>query len=728
MMLEIAATENIMEPNETQVPEQRKALVSRWTAAVSQAKSHWSKQFKQMRDDEEFARGKQWPGDPEHRKYVANITLRHIQQRVSDLYAKNPKIVSRKATRMPYQYWDGTAQTLMAAQQLMEAGMAGQLPDPSLARTAQLIIQDAQQGHSRSKMLTRVGRTLELLFENQLKRQSIPFKQQMKAFVRRAVTNGVSYVRMDFQRTTGMLPEIEARLADVRDQLARIERLATEQSEGEFEETDAKAEELRLLIQDLQTRQDDVLYEGLVFDFPRSTNVIPDPKCTNVVGFLGCDWVAQEHPLTTAQIREIYGVDVKDKFNARKGARYRGVIEVEPYRDEYGIRNRDLTDADSDDTSSWATVYEIFSKRDGLVYVICDGYDDFLAEPAAPSVRLERFWPIYTYALNPLDCDDNPFPPSDVSLIRHMQMEVNRSRHGLVEHRAASRPKIIVPSGVLAENDRDLLSNPFADGIPVIELLGLQPNQKVQDILQAYQGPGIDPNLYEVASVMDDIQRTVGVQEANLGGTSKATATESSIAETSRMATSASAIDDLDEVMTAMAEDAGKVLLTEMQEATVKEIVGLGAVWPALTAEQISNEVFLEIEAGSTGRPNQAQEIQNAERIAPFLMQIPGISPEWLAKEFLRRMDDRINLEDAFTPGAPSIQTLNAQLAKQAEMQAGAAMGAGPEAGTQPQNAQQGAAVGGQLGGDPASVVQGGPSGPASQMMPAPSQAQIGQG
>jgi hypothetical protein len=156
--------------------------------------------------------------------------------------------------------------------------------------------------------------------------------------------------------------------------------------------------------------------------------------------------------------------------------------------------------------------------------------------------------------------------------------------------------------------------------------------------------------------------------------------------------------------------------------------VGVGAVWPALTAEQISNEIFLEIEAGSTGRPNQAQEIQNAERIAPFLMQIPGISPEWLAKEFLRRMDDRINLEDAFSPGAPSIQSLNAQLAKQAEMQMGATMGAGPQAGTQPQNAQRGAAVGGQLGGDPATVIQGGPSGPSSQMMPAPSQAQIGQG
>jgi hypothetical protein len=608
----------------------------------------------------------------------------------------------------------------MAAQQIMEAGATGQLPDPSLAMTAQTIIQDAQQGHSRSKMLTRVGRTLELLFTNQLKRQPIPFKQQMKTFVRRAITNGVAYVRLDFQRTTGVLPEIESRIQDVREKLARIERLAEDQIDGEFDGEDAEAEQLRLLLQDLQSQTDAVLHEGLVFDFPRSTQVIPDPKCTNVIGFHGCDWVAQEHPLTTAQIREVYGVDVKDKFTARKGENAKGVIEVEPTNTDYGSHLEDDSQAANADTTPWATVYEIFSKRDGLVYTVCEGFDDFLTEPSAPSVTLDRFWPIYSYALNPLDCDDNPFPPSDVSLIRHMQMEVNRARQGLVEHRAAARPKIVVPSGVLAENDRNLLKNPFSDGIPVIELMGLQPNQRVQDLLQAYQGPGVDPNLYEVGSVMDDIQRTVGVQEANLGGTSKATATESSIAETSRMATSASAIDDLDEVLTHLATDAGKVMLSEISEETAKEIVGPGAVWPAFSQEQISSEVFLEVEAGSTGRPNQAQEIQNAERIMPLIMQIPGISPEWLAKEMLRRMDDRVNLEDAFSPGAPSIQSLNAQMTKQAEAQAAL----GPEAGSQPANAQQGQAVGGQLGGDPNSTVQTAAGGPQDQINPAPSQAQ----
>ena len=49
--------------------------------------------------------------------------------------------------------------------------------------------------------------------------------------------------------------------------------------------------------------------------------------------------------------------------------------------------------------------------------------------------------------------------------------------------------------------------------------------------------------------------------------------------------------------------------MREMSLPSVQKIVGIGAVWPELSREEIANEVLLEIEAGSMGRPNQAQEI-----------------------------------------------------------------------------------------------------------------------
>ena len=92
----------------------------------------------------------------------------------------------------------------------------------------------------------------------------------------------------------------------------------------------------------------------------------------------------------------------------------------------------------------------------------------------------------------------------------------------------------------------------------------------------------------------------------------------------------------------------------------VKKIVGQGAVWPAEpVAQDIANEILLEIEAGSMGRPNQAQEIANAQRLMPLLIQLPGIDPEFLAKDTLRRLDDRLDLTEAFKSALPSIVAMN---------------------------------------------------------------------
>ena len=117
-------------------------------------------------------------------------------------------------------------------------------------------------------------------------------------------------------------------------------------------------------------------------------------------------------------------------------------------------------------------------------------------------------------------------------LIRDQQMEYNRCREALKEHRIAARPFIGVVGGALEEEE--LRSFPIARRTTIVELNALQPNQDIKQLLQAFAGAGIDPNLYEVNPVYEDILRTTGIQEANLGGTCDATATQSQIAEGSR--------------------------------------------------------------------------------------------------------------------------------------------------------------------------------------------------
>jgi hypothetical protein len=644
---------------ETPTPElSRTALVNVWGDRVRQARSHWNYAFDRMRDDMKFVRGYQWPNQTRENKeerYVANIVLRHVSQKVAALYAKNPKAVAHRRHTLDFQLWDGSPESLAEAQQVMQMSMqmgpeAGMHP---AVQQAQELLQDVSEGLQRKALYTKMGKTLELVYEHQVQEQTPPTKKRMKKLVRRAVTTGVAYIKLGYHREFERAPEDQDRVNDVAEQIAMLEGLMANQQDQELQEHESKMEELRLLLESIQSKEELVVREGLSLDYPPSTSIIPDTACRNLDGFIGCRWVAQEFLLTPEVVQEVYGVDVGKTFT-RYSAKYHDTGAAPVERESGSSEDRpDVTEGDM------VCVWEIYDKRTRMVYVLADGYPDFLEEPRAPSVELERFWPFFTLMFNEVEDEYDIFPPSDVALIRDMQLEYNISRQRLREHRDANRPKHVSSKGQLDEQDKAALTGSNAH--TVVELNGLQPGQKISDVLQPVPHNNIDPNLYEVGTYFEDILKVGGSQEANIGGAAGVTATESSIAESSRMTGIGSNIDDLDDFLTELARSASQVLLLEMAPETVQEIAGPGAVWPQLTAQEVARELWLEVRAGSSGRPNKASEIQNFERLAPFLIQIPGLNPRWLLDQAVERLDDRMDLDEAFAAGMPSIVSQNGQ-------------------------------------------------------------------
>jgi hypothetical protein len=692
--------EKVLDRDPPEPTEQRKALVDSLTKMVKEAKTHWDKTFKQMEKDQRFCAGDQWPSETKAAvfnddfddRYVANITLRHVQQKVAALYAKNPKAVCRRRQKLLSTTWDGSMQTLQKAQETMQQqqmaqqammamgaslmtgapppGMPGMgpqdpsqppqpmpmppmPPDPVAVQEAQAVIEDAKLVKQQIDQANKIARTLELLYEYEVSEQQQPFKSMMKMTIRRAATAGVGWIKLGFQRVMGKNPDYDSRIADVQQRLSTLERISADIADSEIQSDSAEAEQLQLLLADMQQDMDIVVREGLIFSYPKSTAIIPDPRCVQLRDFLGCDWVAEEFMLSPNEIKETYGIDVGKDFTAYNRVdigtdyeRARAIWTTGSYQDDARI---------SDGDSESALVWEVYNRKDGLVYTICDGYKDFLRRPAQPEFYTDRFWPWFMVAFN--ETDGKVYPPSDVLLMRPMQLELNRARQGLREHRFANRPKMVYAEGLLSEDDLDALRNHPVNAL--ISVSGLQPSQNVEQVLQPLKGVPLDPNMYEVNPIFQDMMRAVGDQEANLGGTSGQTATETNIAQSSRASALGSAVDDIDETLTGIARAAGQILLLNVSEDTVKSIVGPGAMWPTLTKAEVSKELMLEIEAGSSGRPNQAQELQNYERLAPILMQIPGINPVVLAKEAIKRLDDRIDVEAAVSEGMPSIQSLN---------------------------------------------------------------------
>lgn len=640
-----------------QITEAEKKLVRKLLGRIEDDCEHHKKAFEQMREDMRIARIGAAESWAKGGNYIANITNRHINQSVAALYAKNPKAIARRRERLDFKVWDENQESLLMALQTMQTAMplgvdpmSGQPIYDPMVQQAQAVLQDYQRGMLQRQMAQKIGKTLELLYDYFMKEQTpVDFKTSMKQLVRRAKTTGVGYIKLNFQRQFQQDPAVTQRLADFQQQLLEVERLRAVVEEGKDPQHEVKELELQTAVKSLQEQEFVLIREGLTFDFPSSTAVIPDKMTRALTGFVGARWLTIKHLYTPEEVKRNFKVDLGKDYK--------------PHYDDGSSRASDQYEmslgGDDDRTKDarLACVYEHYDRETGTVYLLCDGYHGFLREPGAPDVYVDDFWPVGALTFNEVEDESCLFPPSDVRLMIHMQQEYNRTRQGLREHRKVARPRFVTPKGTLDDEDKQLLVE--AEPFEVISLNALQAGQSVTDIIQPIPTPGVDPNIYDTSPFMNDIQLAVGSQEAQFGAVSKATATESSIAEGSRVASIDSNVDDLDAFLTRVARWAGQILLREMSPQSVTEIVGEGAVWPQLTLDQISKEIYLEIEAGSSGKPNQAQEIRNWKEMLPFLIQMPNINPVWLARESIRRLDDRMDLTEAITENIPAIVAMN---------------------------------------------------------------------
>jgi hypothetical protein len=238
---------------------------------------------------------------------------------------------------------------------------------------------------------------------------------------------------------------------------------------------------------------------------------------------------------------------------------------------------------------------------------------------------MERFWPWFAIILNEAYDDRQIYPQSDIDLLRDMQLELNRARQGLREHRRANRPKTAVAAGVLEETDKDKLKTHPANAL--LELNALAPGQKIEDVLQVVKNPPIDPAVYDTAPTFEDLAAGARLGPGGPGhhvggdrhrGLGRPVQPENRPVQRDRRPERYAVRDRPQRRANPLAERV---------PAVVMEVVGPGAVWPQLTAEDVAKNVWLEVEAGGEGLPNKQQEVANIVQLVPLLQRIPGISP-----------------------------------------------------------------------------------------------------
>lgn len=630
-----------------QVEEKVTASVKRWTTRIKDAKKLYKKDFERMRMNMEFAAGYQWEGQQElqDNRYIANIVLQALNRKVAQLYARNPKAVANPVPRMDFMIWDGKMETLQATVMKVQQQIAMML-EPEMEDMA--LIADYQQGKHHQDLVKKVAETLEKVYQWNITNQDPEFKGRMKSLVRRVATCGVGYTKLSFVRDPQAMVEEPTNLVE---RTKAAETIRDLMAEGDVQPEQAEAESFDSLVASLgvDTGESDEINERLVFNYPSATSIIPDPTCTNLKGFVGANWIVEEHLLSLEFVNEFYEVKI---------TRGSGVTMYKSEGEQYVP---DATAGNDEPDKTRVCVWEVYDKRTRSYFAICDGYKDYLCRPEPLYPAIKSFYPIFALTFNDIEVEQGLkttiFPPSDVDLMRSAQKERNRTRQALREHRKANVPRHLTAKGWLTEKDKGKLE--AAEPHAIIELQSVQPNEKIEDKFFPVPNTPIDPNLYDATPLEQDVQLAAGAQQADLGPAQPdVTATVGRIAEESRITVTSSNVDDLDDHLSDLARAGGVMLLKGLSADNAKEIAGPGAVWPEESRKDFLNEVLLEIEAASSGRPNQALEVSKWTQIGPQL-QLAGANPQFLIREGIKRLDDRIDPSDAFPlvpPASPSGQ------------------------------------------------------------------------
>ena len=629
--------------------------VKLWRKRIKDAKTFFEQDFKRMRENMEFAANIQWQGQqnmdsPD--KYVANFITHHVSQKVSSLYARDPKAVAQRRKRMDYQVWDGSVEQLMQARMVIQQAMMTGIVTPDAAQ-AQVLLQDFAQGQQWEKLCEKVGKTLEIVYGYQCDTQSPSFKFQMKQLVRRVITCGVGYVRINYVNNFDHV--LSSTLTD--DSLAgRVKKakgILQGISDDRIQSDDPRMEQLSMLFASVQSSQQNGdmtnIEERIEFDFPSATSIIVDPRCRSLKGFIGAEWVAQQYIMPLDAANSYFELSGENMVTT--GGQF------VQYADDTSEMPRPSQDAKPEDPAKvpLGCFWEVFDLTTKSSFFICDGWQWYVQAPKPLEPSINRFWPIFGLTFNDIECEPGQkvhvYPPSDVQLLKPMQLERNRSRQEMIDHRKANRPFFWALAGTVEEDDQDKLANHETGELLILKSapMGNNGTQNVVDAIGKWQGVPIDGNLYTTLPINEDVNLVVGSNQIQQQQPIRhVAATPAVIQEQARISDVNSNVDDLDDLLTEMAKASGEIILRVFSPQTVQRIAGRGAVFPQDNKQDFLNEIDLQIVAASSGRPNKAIEVANFERVAPLLLQA-GANPWGVIKEAIKRLDDKLEPSD-FAP------------------------------------------------------------------------------
>lgn len=512
------------------------------------------------------------------------------------------------------------------------------------------------------QMLTDFGDTMQALIKHFFGTDEMDLKAVVDGAIQDVDTVGIVFLKLDWLEDLQRDPVGAWRPTDFQATVARMKRLLAMKAEGKCVEGDAEWAEMKDIAATIKKQMEGEFWRKMAYsgvmpegqdprkvrwdsDMPGEPQLVELPKYRGFVLrsimpedcrrdwsiFRPEEFKRSKHftyctLMTEAQIREFYNIPDGDLLpNATAGitnpiSGYKAPL----HGDDPANRDPIQAKTRGDRYTVWVRMDRVANKH----YHWIEGSDRFLREPETPEITTTNWFNVFPVYFNRVT--GRFLPVSNTTLGKPLQEEINIVRTHKRQAKRAAYNRYVVTKDLFSKTEMDDLNNCRPNGYT-------STTKSVEDLNKGiYRMPGeYNPAVHDVLEERQELGSMLNQSQASQGMTKGGSdsATEASIAN---QTSDSIAQDDkaaLEALYRAVAVSMGEILMQAMPEENAKAIVGPGASWPMVDREQMWAHLLVEVEAGSTGLPDQQKRMEGLKAAldagtAAGIGSIPG-GPVW---------------------------------------------------------------------------------------------------
>jgi hypothetical protein len=521
----------------------------------------------------------------------------------------------------------------------------------------------AKADRDQNDFIRRLSQTIEIVISRLWTKAKL--KREAKKTLRGSMSSAEGWMKVSLQGDLRTDPTVQQELYTLQQQYQAIDGLERRLAQGEQAiDYDAKRAELQVKIDGAQSRVETYVARCLVIDWIDTLDMQTSLEPRSVSEGINGPWMADRTFFTVDEASDRYGID---KARLASATRYKqaeqpvdfaGPDRPAPSWAQEADGWTKTNDADSD---GMVCCWEVWSRKDNIIYTFFEGTEYWAKPPQPPRFQTTRFYPYFLLAL--YEVDGQRHSQSLSSRLSKLQDEFASARSNFAEVRRRAKQAVIFDKTNISPEDAERLENGTNQ-----ELIGISPLRPGEPISSGFAPKpynSVDGSLYDTGPIQQDMEAVSGAQDALRGGQQYAkTATQSEIEAAGGQARTGYGRDNLDEMLTDMAQYTAELALQGFTAEQVRTWAGPHAVWPqGTTPEKLESLVYVSIRAGSSGKPNTSSEREAWAAILPQLQammaqigQARGADPAEMAdkmtellRETVSRTGDKIDV-DRFLP------------------------------------------------------------------------------